>query len=309
MEAKNTGFKIEHVFEEYKEQIKLMENQYGQEEDLYPWIYMLLMESGIINNLSMRQVANAPWANSVLGREMLRGYASWPDIAIVDKEFYAINISEKIDSKKKYIANWIAKGLKIQEDCDFVNDILVNNMKNDDELKEFLRNYWYLHNIDKIRGCVEVKKIGDTLVDIKTGEHELIINYKQDGWYAKLDSEQSYNLIKKNKLLNPGQLFGELFWYGKVLYTNGLKWKYLEVIECCNNTIKNIANLRKILYKDCVYSQEPTKLWCEQISKLQKIKNGLRIKIKCVSYPSENCVDDGKEDIGLKDWIKKNVCF
>ena len=34
--------KIEFTVEEYFEQLKLMEKQYGQEEDLYPWIYMLL---------------------------------------------------------------------------------------------------------------------------------------------------------------------------------------------------------------------------------------------------------------------------
>lgn len=36
---------IEISMKEYFEELKLMKEQYGQEEDLYPWIYMLLMMS------------------------------------------------------------------------------------------------------------------------------------------------------------------------------------------------------------------------------------------------------------------------
>lgn len=46
---------------EYFGQLQLMEKQYGQEEDLYPWIYMLLQSSNakLSKKLSIRDVHNA----------------------------------------------------------------------------------------------------------------------------------------------------------------------------------------------------------------------------------------------------------
>ena len=42
---------IEFTVEDYFKELQLMEAQYGQEEELYPWIYMLLqmVESKTIN--------------------------------------------------------------------------------------------------------------------------------------------------------------------------------------------------------------------------------------------------------------------
>ena len=33
---------IEFTVEDYFKELQLMESQYGQEEELYPWVYMLL---------------------------------------------------------------------------------------------------------------------------------------------------------------------------------------------------------------------------------------------------------------------------
>ena len=40
--------------EEYKKELELMENQYGAEEELYPFIYMLLREAGFNEKYSVR---------------------------------------------------------------------------------------------------------------------------------------------------------------------------------------------------------------------------------------------------------------
>lgn len=46
------------TLEEYMRELVLMKRQYGQEEELYPLINMLLRENKNMNCLSLRQVAN-----------------------------------------------------------------------------------------------------------------------------------------------------------------------------------------------------------------------------------------------------------
>ena len=75
------------TLEEYREELELMEKQYGQEEELYPYIYMLLREAGYTIKYSVRSIAGARRAKSVNGRELLMGYGAFPDIAILDKNF------------------------------------------------------------------------------------------------------------------------------------------------------------------------------------------------------------------------------
>lgn len=356
---------MEKLVEEYDKQLDLMKKQYGEEEDLYPWIYMLLMKSGKIQNLSMRQVAGAPWANVVSGREMLRGYAGFPDIAILDKEFCAINIDKDINDRIPNIVNWMVKSFPINIESNVIENILKFNINPSEEIKEFLKSYWFLHNIDKLRGCVEVKVINDKLIDIES-ETLLTINCLPDTYtekfyrkgkrkfcyhredvklpntnelklgqyyeinYDELPDEakesrefsesdeisckiekcincfiQLENLLskeKKNYTLNETdvkQLFGELLWYGKVLYTNGKKWSFLQVETCSNDKeIQNIVDLRKILYGTCVKFHEPLENWYERISKMQE--KGLKIQINC-----KNKLDE--ED--LSSWIENKVNF
>lgn len=150
---------------------------------------------------------------------------------------------------------------------------------------------------------MEAKILGDKLVKIKNGESNLNINCEQDKWMINLsagDIEQKYTLLKnKTKLSNAGQLFGELLWYGKVLYTNGEAWKYLEVTKCSKDGIINdIVDLRKILYGTCVKFQEPLENWYERISKMQE--KGLEIEINCETKSDT-------ED--LMSWIEKKVNF
>ena len=66
----------------------------------------------------------------------------------------------------------------------------------------------------QLKGCLEVKAL----------ETELITQ------------DQVENVISKNKkpdILKPeiGQLIGEILWYKKVLYTNGIEWRCLYIKE------------------------------------------------------------------------------
>lgn len=76
---------IEFTVEEYFRELKLMQQQYGQEEELYPLINILLR--GHINStqdVSIRSVAGARYAKTVSGRKLLSGGGKvFPDIAIL----------------------------------------------------------------------------------------------------------------------------------------------------------------------------------------------------------------------------------
>lgn len=65
-------------------------------------------------------------------------------------------------------------------------------------------------NIDKIYGCIEIKEADYILLSLK----DIIEKFKsKDG--IEIGVEE-------------GQILGEVLWYRKVLYTNGIRWMYYE---------------------------------------------------------------------------------
>ena len=91
---------IEFTVREYFEELKLMEEQYAQEEALYPWIYMLLkmiecqkehLHSGLYAGVSIRDVHNMKYKedSSPIRKAIkciLKEKCGAPDIAIIDKD-------------------------------------------------------------------------------------------------------------------------------------------------------------------------------------------------------------------------------
>lgn len=204
--------------QEFRSELELMKKQYGQEEELYPYIYMLLREAGFTQKYSVRSVASARRAKSVEGRELLMGYAAFPDIAIVDKSF--------LDKKE---------------------------------------GYQPAAEIKKIYCCVEAKKTNETLLDIK-GDIKIDSEKKATITNSSQQSPIVVNLCKSNgKATAYGELIGELLWYGRVIYTNGREWKYLEINNFNNsNIVRNLAGKREELYKECVKDNKGHK-WCEKL--------------------------------------------
>lgn len=81
----------------------------------------------------------------------------------------------------------------------------------------------WMEDIDKVYGCVEIKGID----------------------YKELLKIESINIESGIELsLAESQLLGEILWYKKVLYTNGLVWKFIEW-ESDENTWENIKNILK----------------------------------------------------------------
>lgn len=89
----------------------------------------------------------------------------------------------------------------------------------------------------------------------------------------ELTEWEKHSDVYRETVTNVGQIFGELFWYGKVLYTNGLVWKFLKVTKCGEKYKGDEARLylRKQIYDNCIKGD---KKWYEII-------NDKKVKIKC----------------------------
>ena len=211
---------IEFTVEEYFNELQLMESQYGQEEEVYPWVYMLLQmvesrKKDILqenyNELSIRLVAHAPSAESIPGRQLLGGEKiesrislSFPDIAILNNNFSA-----------KY-------------------SLPINQL-----------NYIY--------GCIECKKIKSKFPILVSGKYTISKNAA-----GRLTVCKKVASPKPSYKEDLSQLLGELLWYGKVLYTDGLVWKYFKITNLTNNSSQrlDIRSLREKIFKEKNFSFE-----------------------------------------------------
>lgn len=129
---------------------------------------------------------------------------------------------------------------------------------------------------NQLKGCLEVKAL-DTELITKT-QVEDVMSIKPD----KLKPEI-------------GQLIGEILWYKRVLYTNGIEWRYLrinEYTEELENKIIEIVNER--------IKNEPiteTFNWWKQFKELNFV-----IEDKCIT---DNCMenwDDFIAEINKINW-------
>lgn len=79
----------------------------------------------------------------------------------------------------------------------------------------------------KLRGCVEVKNLNHRLIT----EEEI-----------KSTLSNSFEHLTREM----GQLIGDILWYKKVIYTNGIQWRFLSLDdkEEIDNTIVEVVNKR-----------------------------------------------------------------
>ncbi|HGP8577009.1 TPA: hypothetical protein ACLW77_001605 [Streptococcus pneumoniae] len=79
----------------------------------------------------------------------------------------------------------------------------------------------------KLRGCVEVKNLNYSLITEEKIKSTISNSFEQ------LTGEM-------------GQLIGDLLWYKKVIYTNGIEWRFLSLDdkEEIDNTIVEVVNKR-----------------------------------------------------------------
>ena len=189
------------TLEQYMRELWLMDKQYGQEEEVYPLINMLLRDGVNTENLSIRdlhksQRIKADNNKNVKSRKYIDGFGSFPDLAIFDESFPDLSDEENIVS-----------------------------------------------NLKKIYGCVEAKCIGKDLIEFLDLNTTEIICEKneEDNWIGYYGKKNKIILNEaKGRANDAGQLLGELLWYGKVLYTNGVIWKYYKLSEKSEEIINAI---------------------------------------------------------------------
>lgn len=250
------------TLEQYMRELWLMDKQYGQEEELYPLINMLLRDGANTEKLSIRDVNKGQRIKTenknVEQRKYIDGFGSFPDLAIFDESFPE---KENIDS-----------------------------------------------NLQKIYGCVEAKCISQELIEcLDLNTIEIICKENKKNNENEEISWINYYVKKNKTLLNEsggkakdaGELLGELLWYGKVLYTNGVIWKYYTLSKESGNKINGIRkdyisnppSKGEVGYKTWIFEQckeTPLKIKSKNIGDLTKIYNKIKDK---TSIPTFNFQD------------------
>lgn len=115
--------KIEFGVQEYFNELKLMDTQYGQEEELYPWIYMLLQMAECrkkeilkewYQEVSIRDVHNGVRAEGNEIKKKLRSKNGFPDHVFFERKcdkYHILGCSEVKKHDKKI--NLVEKQYKV----------------------------------------------------------------------------------------------------------------------------------------------------------------------------------------------------
>lgn len=271
--------KIKFSVEEYFNELKLMDEQYGQEEGLYPWIYMLLQMAeckkkkilkDFYNNISIIDVhKDRKKTNSLPLSSLLKD--GFPDFVITANmsSTYVCGCVEikKIESNKltlstplknEYCINTIKYEFHLFEKS--------NGEKANEKKSISIKNYPHKNSLtENIKDTIR-KTNGD--VDIKTESfnkyyHLDIATHNPSNSIKILDSlmdhdrlsasTDTYELSENSKKLsidvwdpsNGPQLVRHLNTCKKVLYTDGLVFYFL-ILDTANNGlihVKKIADL------------------------------------------------------------------
>ena len=272
--------KIEFGVQEYFNELKLMDAQYGQEEELYPWIYMLLKmaecrKKGILKEwyqeVSIRDVHRAE--KSQIDKEIklkLLEKRGVPDIVILNMKKYSYKnqFGGCVEVKR------LDDDLKIKEG---------EYPKEDLKRKNIIATYRFnLENIENVE--VLSRRIKEVLGE-KLKIYESKVNYKGSGWngplhtfdvefdndlynielwkikdeksivideknikYYLASEKENWGCKEKHGWLEEQQIISHLEKFKKVLYTNGLEFYYL-VLNEKNIDVKKIADLRPMYAK------------------------------------------------------------
>lgn len=206
---------------EYIEELNLMKVQYGAEEELYPYIYMLLREVGFTQKYSVRSVAGARSKDDADGTELIMGYAAFPDIAIFDKSFLRSEVEN-----------------------------------NDNESGEEEKEYNYDNEIDKLYCCIEAKIQETPLLNIKgkiqimSGGAAVCIKPSRSAryrYYTVLDTNNEkylgneFEIIKREDGVQDTQIYKKVKTHNKEkkIYV----WEYKDegyIVDECSNMNEEI---------------------------------------------------------------------
>lgn len=228
------------TLEQYMRELWLMNKQYGQEEELYPLINMLLREGSNTENLSIRDVHDSEKAEGISHRKYIDGFGSFPDLAIFDEDFP--NENESANKKNTILENIYgcveAKKNGINEILVSIDQVEICRMIIDDK-------YCYTANEKNIVAHNNAESLREYEVKVKIVKGNYIIRKEQRKpvYVAICNENFSVFYLHKDNMgaaTATGQFMGELLWYGKVLYTDGLIWKYYKLSKKSGKEINEI---------------------------------------------------------------------
>ena len=116
----------------------------------------------------------------------------------------------------------------------------------------------------QLKGCLEVKAL----------ETELITRFQIEEVISKKPDKLGQKI---------GQLIGEILWYKKVIYTNGIEWRYLYIKEYSEELIKRII---AIVNNRIDFEKNPKREfnWWESFKNID-----FEIVDECIT---ENCIEN-----------------
>ena len=300
---------IKFTVEEYFRELKLMQRQYGQEEELYPLINILLR--GHINStqdVSIRSVAGARYAKIVSGRKLLSGGGKvFPDIAILSTSACMneckVLAEECIRNSREYIYGCVeAKkvGAQLLEFKEFNEDdkseaiysVLYErkiqkrlnengkyncytlNLNEQDVPQKFLEKFCKSEKWLQLKDCEEENwnwVVEKNYKRMPTSEND--VNYRILEQFKNISFNDSIKLERQDV----SEILNEIIWYEKVLYTNGEIWKYLELesIKLKDNKQWDCEEFRKKYFnkEETLEQIETITIKCFTICKLDLGKN------------------------------------
>ncbi|WP_100104791.1 hypothetical protein [Streptococcus pseudopneumoniae] len=142
----------------------------------------------------------------------------YPIIADIIKPTLKDSLSKRyVFGRRKSNMGQIYYGLSNFPDIVILDKTYENKSRKSIKIKEW----------KKLRGCVEVKNLNHRLIT----EEEI-----------KSTLSNSFEHLTREM----GQLIGDILWYKKVIYTNGIQWRFLSLDdkEEIDNTIVEVVNKR-----------------------------------------------------------------
>ncbi len=252
---------------DYFNELKLMEEQYGQEEDLYPWIYMLLqmaeckkreVQGDNYKSVSIRDIhdMNDRRKNALVLsdnqrriRSCFEGKGGYPDLAVLCKNgntlLGCVEIKPTFDFKNKKISE-----LKDYILFDFNKEYKIINKL---FIKSFVLNFDEKDKTEIIKSVLDNRKFrlkekenefavdGNDLCDIPEFQR---CSIKSISW--DFDSDPPLEGDYRTTLI------GHIEHFRKTIFTNGLEFYFFTIMNG-SIKIKKIADLRKAYnkYKNC----------------------------------------------------------
>lgn len=258
------------TLEQYMRELWLMDKQYGQEEELYPLINMLLRDGANTEKLSIRDVHNAKRFCEKSLRKYINGFGGYPDLAIWNEQF-----GEKED--EKVILNRIYGCVEVK-----------SNIKNSEQVE------------GEVKVKIELEQEKNSEQDkVKIVAENKLEQPKQKNYFIKRNNKKIYlNYANTGNATVEGQFLGELFWYGKVLYTNGVIWKYYTLSKESGNKINGIRkdyisnppSKGEVGYKTWIFEQckETLLIISADIGDLTEIYEKIKDKTSIPTFDSQD---------------------